>query len=293
MIPDFTLAHLIQAVDLPDLSGTQYELREEIGRGGMGTVYRAFDRNLQREVALKITEDPIREEGGEARIAASLEHAGIVPIYDLGTLPDGRGYYVMRLIRGKPLHLHVNSETLLPERLAIFLKVCEAVAFAHSRGVIHRDLKPANIMVGEFGDVSILDWGVARQNAQSGHGPGMEVAGTPSFMAPEQARGEQPTPLADIYSLGRILQSLLPSGAARPLGAIAAKALMESPSARYPSAQAIRADLNRHLNGFSVEAYQENPAERLIRFVRRNRVLFLLFGAYFAARIAVYIFYGR
>jgi eukaryotic-like serine/threonine-protein kinase len=288
MMPDFTLAHLIRAVDLPDLSGTQYELREEIGRGGMGTVYRAFDRNLQREVALKITDDPIRDQGGEARIAASLEHPGIVPIYDVGTLPDDRGYYVMRLIRGKPLHLHVTAETLLPERISIFLKVCEAVAFAHSRGVIHRDLKPANIMVGEFGDVSILDWGVARRAGKPG-----DIAGTPSFMAPEQARGEQPTPLADIYSLGRILQSLLPSGAARPLRAIAAKASLEEPSSRYSSAQAIRADLNRYLNGFSVEAYHENPAERLIRFVRRNRVLFLLFGAYFAARIAVYIFYGR
>jgi serine/threonine protein kinase len=293
MMPDFTLAHLIRAVDLPDLSGTQYELREEIGRGGMGTVYRAFDCNLQREVALKITEDSIADQSGEARIAASLEHAGIVPIYDVGTLPDGRGYYVMRLIRGKPLHLHITAETLLPERLSIFLKVCEAVAFAHSRGVIHRDLKPGNIMVGEFGDVSILDWGVARHKSKPGQSAVMDVAGTPSFMAPEQARGEQPTPLADIYSLGRILQSLLPSGAARPLRAIAAKALLEEPSSRYSSAQAIRADLNRYLNGFSVEAYHENPAERLIRFMRRNRVLFLLFGAYFAARIAVYIFYGR
>jgi serine/threonine protein kinase len=197
----------------------------------------------------------------------------------------------MRLIRGKALHLHITAETLLSERIAIFQKICEAVAFAHNSGVVHRDLKPANVMVGEFGDVSILDWGIARH--RTAEVLATVVAGTPRFMAPEQARGEYPSPLADIYSLGAIFESMLPEKAARPLRAIAAKAMCDIPADRYASAQTMRADLNRFLDGFSVDAYQENPGERLIRFVRRNSMLFLLFGAYFAARIAVYIFYGR
>jgi serine/threonine protein kinase len=292
VINDEILARLIRVADEPDLSGTAYELRGEIGRGGMGTVYRAFDTRLQREVALKVTAGG---DASEARIAASLEHPGIVPVYDVGTLPDGRTFHAMRLIRGKPLDLHLSNDTPLSERIAIFQKICEAVAFAHSHNVVHRDLKPSNVMVGAFGDVAILDWGVAerRRAEEEGSGATAAVVGTPRYMAPEQARGETASPSADIYSLGAILQFLLPENAAKPLQSIAAKASNAEALHRYESALALNADISRYLDGFAVAAHQENTAERAIRFVRRNRTLFLLIGAYFLARIAVYFFSGR
>lgn len=292
MMNDEILSRLIRVADEPDLSATPYELRGEIGRGGMGTVYRAFDARLQREVALKVTA-AARNASEEARIAASLEHPGIVPIYDIGTLPDGRIFHAMRLIRGKPLDLHVTKETPLSERIAIFQKICEAVAFAHSHNVVHRDLKPSNVMVGAFGDVAILDWGVAERR-QHDVTSAPAVVGTPKFMSPEQSRGESASPSADIYSLGAILKFLLPdNAAAKPLHSIAAKASSEDPAQRYETAQALSADISHYLDGFAVAAHQENPAERATRFVRRNRTLFLLIGAYFLARIAVYFFSGR
>lgn len=285
-LDDSMLDRLIDAVDTPDLSGTTYELRGEIGRGGMGVVYRAFDRKLDREVALKITDS---EDAVEARMTASLEHPGIVPVYDAGQLPDGRVYYAMRLVRGLPLDRFVTEETPLSIRLSIFQKVCEAIAFAHSQGVVHRDIKPANIMVGSFGEVAVLDWGVA-----AGVTPDSpRVVGTPRFMAPEQAAAHQATPLADVYSLGAVLGILLPADAARPLRAIAVKATQAEPSHRYDSPSSLSADLSRHLDGFAVEAYRESFSERAGRFVRRNRTLLFLVGAYFAARIAIFFFSGR
>src|SRR6516164_9083138 len=142
----------------PDLSGTRYELRELIARGGMGAVYAAEDGKLNRRVALKVldstgaapelTQRLIRE----ARILAQLEHPGIVPVHDVGTLPDGRVYYTMKFVRGLRLDQYITQLDSLPQRLRLFLRVCDAVAFAHARGVLHRDLKPANIMVGSFGE---------------------------------------------------------------------------------------------------------------------------------------------
>jgi serine/threonine protein kinase len=292
MMNDEILSRLIRVADEPDLSATPYELRGEIGRGGMGTVYRAFDTRLQREVALKVT---TAGDASEARIAASLEHPGIVPVYDVGTLPDGRTFHAMRLIRGKPLDLHLTRETPLSERIAIFQKICEAVAFAHSHNIVHRDLKPSNVMVGAFGDVAILDWGVAERRPESPDSAATAtVVGTPKFMSPEQSRGESASPSADIYSLGAILKFLLPdNAAAKPLHSIAAKASSVDPAQRYETALALNADISHYLDGFAVAAHQENPAERTIRFIRRNRTLFLLIGAYFLARIAVYFFSGR
>jgi len=171
----------------------------------------------------------------------------------------------------------------------LFRSICDAVAFAHSKGIVHRDLKPANIIIGGFGDVSVLDWGVAR-HAASASGP---AAGTPHFMAPEQAAGAQPDPRADIFSLGAILDLLLPEPAAKPLHAIAAKAGSANPDHRYSSATALSAELGRYLDGLPVEAYRENALELLTRFIRRERILLLLIGAYFLTRMAVYFFSGR
>jgi serine/threonine protein kinase len=166
-LSDAALRHLREVTDLPDLSGTPYEVVETIGRGGMGTVYLAVDRRLDREVALKVVQLP----GGngedverllrEARVLARLEHPGIVPVHDAGLLLDGRAYYAMKRVRGRRLDEYAAAVSR-PERLRAFERICEAVAFAHAHGVIHRDLKPENVMVGPFGEVLVMDWGVAK-----------------------------------------------------------------------------------------------------------------------------------
>src|SRR5690606_24303270 len=149
---------------------------EPLGRGGMGTVYRARDVELGRDVALKVVSTPDAVDDvaerlrREARILARLEHPGIVPVHDAGVLADGRAFYAMKLVRGQRLDASVKPDMPLPERLRIFGRICEAVAFAHAHGVIHRDLKPSNIMVGAFGEVLVMGWGVARIAAEVGQG---------------------------------------------------------------------------------------------------------------------------
>jgi serine/threonine protein kinase len=232
---------------LPDLAGTRYRLLGKIARGGMGVVYEAEDEILKRRIALKVLEVP----GGEgdlanrlvreARVLALLEHPGIVPVHDVGTLADGRVFYTMKFVQGQRLDQHVASLPSTPDRLRVFLRICEAVAFAHARGVLHRDLKPANVMVGPFGEVLVVDWGLAKilwqankpapqlensggtifrtlksPNTDSsieiseitGHGT---VMGTPGYMSPEQARGDVASldARSDIFSLGALLRFLL------------------------------------------------------------------------------------
>src|SRR5262249_49966165 len=167
-LSDAVLDHLSQVADGPDLSGTKYELVEKIARGGMASIYLAKDRDLDRPVALKILANPPSDPQArsrmvnEARIIARLEHPGIIPVHDSGVLPDGRIYYAMKLVRGKRLDDHVGPVTPRSDVLRIFEKICQAVAFAHAQGVIHRDLKPQNIMIGSFGEVLVMDWGVAK-----------------------------------------------------------------------------------------------------------------------------------
>src|SRR6267142_2179545 len=226
-LSDRALERLRNAADLPDLSGTHYRLLERVARGGMGVVYTAEDERLQRRVALKVL-DLTGAEGDlanrlirEARVLARLEHPGIVPVHDVGTLADGRVFYTMKFVEGHRLDKHIESVASTPVRLRIFLRVCDAVAFAHARGVLHRDLKPANIMVGPFGEVLVMDWGLAKilreevsdaarpsdpeatifekpkqtpnasdtteDSVRTEHGT---VMGTPGYMSPEQARGD-------------------------------------------------------------------------------------------------------
>lgn len=179
---DRAIAHLRAVADLPDLSGTRYTLVDEIARGGMGTVYRARDAELERDVALKVVGPP--DASGdlssrlrlEARLLARLEHPNLVPVHDAGTLADGRVFYVMKLVRGKRLDAWKQLSPGRTATLRLFQKICEAVAFAHAHGVVHRDLKPENIMVGAFGEALVLDWGVAKVLGPGGGMGGEEPA---------------------------------------------------------------------------------------------------------------------
>jgi serine/threonine-protein kinase len=228
-LSDRTVAHLKHVAEWPDLAETKYGLLEEIGRGGMGTIYLAEDRVLGRRVALKVVSTGAADPGAaarmlrEARVIARLEHPGIVPVHDAGTLPDGRMFYAMKRVDGRRLDEVAGGNGALPERLRIFQKICEAVAFAHAHGVIHRDLKPENVMVGPFGEVLVMDWGVAKVLEEAGGTPAVAsaaqagataegtVLGTPAYMAPEQAagQGDRVGPAADVYALGAILAFLL------------------------------------------------------------------------------------
>src|SRR5258706_4213539 len=166
-LSDSALERLREGAEAPDLGGTRYRLLERIARGGMGVVYAAEDENLQRRVALKVLDVP-GSDGDlanrlirEARVLAALEHPGIVPVHDVGTLADGRVFYTMKFVEGRRLDKYIESVISIPDRLRLFLRICDAVAFAHARGVLHRDLKPANVMVGPFGEVLVMDSGLA------------------------------------------------------------------------------------------------------------------------------------
>lgn len=276
------MQHLVRVAAEPDLSGTPFEIEAEIGRGGMGIVYAARDVRLGRRVAVKVlyTGGVVLE---EARIIASLEHPGIVPVYEAGP-----NYYAMKLVEGRSLDEHLRSGVALSERLRVFQKICETLAFAHSRGVAHRDLKPGNIMVGSFGEVVILDWGIAR-HADTAERPGV-VAGTPRFMAPEmrEGRGHAADHRVDIYSLGALFAACLPADAPRALRAIAAKAASERPEDRYESADEVNREISRYLDGEAVRAHRESWAEQLTRFAARNKTLLLLLAAYLAVRIFLF-----
>lgn len=260
-VSDSVLEHLRHVISLPDLAGTRYELESEIGRGGMGVVYAARDRELDRRVALKVLEAPL---SGEAQLIARLEHPGIVPIFETGTLADGRSFYAMKLVGDTRLDQFAAGDHSLSERLRVIRRMAEALSFAHSRGVIHRDLKPQNVMVGEFGEVYVMDWGVDA------------VGGTVGFRAPEPVLDQ----LSDIYSMGAIFKLILPAPAPQALAAIAEKAMSPDRQLRYDSVSAFLADIDRFEQGMAVEAWSEPLWHRMQRFASRNAVLLWLLAAY-------------
>jgi hypothetical protein len=211
----------------------RYALEDELARGGMGRIWIAKDSRLDRKVAIKELLDPTSATGQRARferelaLTSRLEHPSIVSIQDGGTWPDGRPYYVMRLVRGESLDRVIDRANTLADRMAIVpfgLAAVDALAYAHAQGIVHRDLKPENVLVGDFGETVVIDWGLAkdlrattpeliegpyRDLGKDGQTLGGEVLGTPAYMAPEQALGDAVDERADVYALGALLYHVL------------------------------------------------------------------------------------
>ena len=295
-----------------------YELLEEIGRGGMGVVYRARQRTLNRIVALKMivggqlaSDKQVQRFRAEAQAAAHLDHPGIVPIFEVGEC-DGRLFYSMGYVVGPTLQNRLRDQPLLPREAAeLVRKIAEAVSYAHGRQVVHRDLKPANILVDEAGQPKVTDFGLAKRlDVESGLTLSGQIMGTPSYMAPEQAAGRNKHvgPAADIYALGGVLYALLtgkpPFRAAtvhetirllredepvrprllnpaidRDLETICLKCLEKSVTGRYVSAAALGDELRRYLAGEPILARPLGSATRLYRWYRRKPVLAIFASA--------------
>jgi serine/threonine-protein kinase len=263
-----------------------YEVGALLGRGGMGEVLIATDAQIGRQVAIK----RIRGDVGpmlearflrEAQIQARLDHPAIVPVHQIGRDPEGRPFFTMKRVTGKTLEStieHASQQQLL----RIFVDVCHAIDFAHSRGIVHRDLKPANIMLGDFAEVYVLDWGVARVLAEaedahvlprvptdSGQTEIGSLLGTPGYMSPEQVRGESVGTATDVYALGSILFELLTREPLHPRGAAAISATLQHPTAA-PSDR--KRDVPPELCMATREALAAVPGERPTAHVLADRV---------------------
>jgi WD40 repeat protein len=292
----------------------RYLIIGEHGRGGLGRVSRAHDRDLGRDVAIKelISRGNISEIRflREALITARLEHPGIVPVHEAGRWPDGTPFYAMKLVAGRPLRDLITERTTVAERIGLLhhvIAVADAIAYAHGRNIIHRDLKPANVIVGDFGETVVIDWGLAKdlstaEEASLAAGPfranrdddltaAGSVLGTPAYMAPEQERGEHVDQRADVFAIGAMLWELCSlqkvpptdprlrhrmlrrAGVDRDLATIIDKALAPEPSHRYPHAGALAADLKAFKAGARIGARSYSLLALLAHWTRRHRVL--------------------
>lgn len=295
--------------DLPCFG--DYELLNEVARGGMGVVYRARHRGLDRVVALKMVllgqfsgSDAQQRFRAEAQTAARLKHPRIVAIHDIGTL-DGQPYFTMDLVDGPNLAEAIRAEPCSPRRAAELLgAIVEAVAYAHREGVLHRDIKPSNILLDSNGQPHLTDFGLARQiDSDSSLTLTGQALGSPNYMAPEQAVGASDvTVAADLWSLGAILYHLLTgrppfagatvadtlravrddeplrprllnSGTPVDLETICLKCLEKEPARRYATAQDLADELDRFLNDEPIHARPTTRAERVLRWCRRKPVV--------------------
>ncbi len=264
--------------DAPASVPPGYRFADVIGRGGMGEVVLAKDLQLDRDVAIKRmrsaspSAEAIARFLREARIQARLDHPAIVPVHELGRDADGRPYFTMKRLTGVTLDRLIAEGAPPHKLLRAFVDVCLAIDLAHTRGVIHRDLKPANVMLGDYGEVYVLDWGVARVlaehdvpaiegDSQDGQTQVGAVLGTLGYMSPEQMRGDPVTPATDLYALGAILYEILAGIPAHPRGQAAMVSTMSgppvSPLARRPD-RAIAPELD----AACMAAMCEDPAER-------------------------------
>ena len=311
--------------DLPSLQPVaeqSYSIGDEIARGGMGKILSARDRRLRREVVIKVTRhgqiDP--RFAREALITARLQHPSIVRVYEAGVLADGRAFYAMERVRGRSLEVILDETTQLQDRLALLphaIAVADAIAYAHSEGVIHRDLKPSNVLIGPFGETVVIDWGLAKDlRAPAADEPGAAstdpgtssdgsltqvgaVMGTPSYMAPEQARGDASDERTDVYALGALLYALLAGvpphrgdttdevlegviagrraplaerapGVPPELATIVERAMARDPAARYPSAKQLADELRQFAAGKLVASHAYSPWRLVRRWLRRH-----------------------
>src|SRR5438552_2814286 len=292
-----------------------YELLEEIGRGGQGVVYRARQKSLNRTVALKViglghwaTDAHLKRFRREAEAAASLDHSGIVPIYEVGER-DGSCYFSMKVVEGGQLDAVVKREPMpIRHAVELIVKVARTVHYAHEHGILHRDIKPGNILLDQKGEPHLTDFGLARLvETESTVTRTLEVLGTPSYMAPEQAIGnnEQLTAATDVYGLGAVFYQLLTghppfaggttyetikllldtdprqprlwnSKIDRDLSTICLKCLEKDPKRRYPSALALAEDLERWLKHEPIQARRTGFVTRTGKWVRRNPTSALL-----------------
>jgi formylglycine-generating enzyme required for sulfatase activity/serine/threonine protein kinase len=280
-----------------------YDLLNVIGEGGVGIVYQAVQKSIGRETAVKMIKPGVacnaREKAkfiSEAMITGGLDHPNIVPIHDLGTAADGQPFYVMKMVRGTPWD-RVIAERSLPENLRILLDVCDAVSFAHCKGVIHRDLKPANVMLGEFGEVQLMDWGLSLSVSEDGTVPAIArshaAGGTPAYMAPEMVTGDDgPVGFhSDVYLLGAVLYEIAtgqpphagervleclenarwnlirPTERTGVLVDIALKAMQTSPADRYSSVQ----DFKQAILDYQAHAESINLCQRSAEHLARAR----------------------
>jgi eukaryotic-like serine/threonine-protein kinase len=292
----------------------RYTFLGEHGRGALGSVSRAHDLELGRDVAIKelISRDAASEARflREALITARLEHPGIVAVHEAGRWPDGTPFYAMKLVSGRPLRELIAERATVDERLGLLhhvIAVADAIAYAHGRNIIHRDLKPANIIVGDFGETIVIDWGLAKDLAASDEpiaggsqprGAGSEeltsvgtVLGTPAYMAPEQGRGEHVDRRADVYAIGVMLwelcaltrtppaqvrhrrRALRRTGIDGDLATIIGKALDPDPERRYPDAGALANDLKAFKSGARIGARRYSPPAMLAHWLRRHRTI--------------------
>ena len=360
-------------------AASRYRLAGEIARGGMGAILEVYDEDLRRRLAMKVILErraPSDGDGSsrvdpttlarfleEAQVTGQLDHPGIVPVHELGLDASGRVYFTMRLVHGRDLESILDLVAraaegwTMPRALGVLLKVCEATAYAHEKGVVHRDLKPANVMVGRFGEVYVMDWGLARVRGRQRPEPPVaatgdfapaaaasaaepvatdrkdaaattigteahtmdgDVLGTPSYMSPEQARGdtEQLDDRTDVYAVGAMLYRLLAGRApyveagerataatlwrrvlAGPptaltnlapdapgeLIAICEKAMARAPEGRYAGMQQLAEELRAFLEGRVVHAFATGAWATARKWMQRNRALALALATAVAA----------
>ncbi len=299
--------------------GERFRVEELLGMGATGQVYSVLDRNLERLVAVKVLNPELvgsaEDVGGfveEARITASLQHPNVLPVYEMDVTDEGQPYFSMSRIAGVSLGAAIAAST--PERrhaklpsfnaiVSIMIDVCNAVSYAHHQGIVHQDIKPDNIMLGDFGEVLVLDWGSAvRVDAQGKITA--RIYGTPLYMSPEQARNEFADRSSDVYGIGatlfHALTLRLPTWSDDPdkfwemkrgarirlpdeqerralpaeLLEISIKALAPSPAGRYASVDALRRDLEHYQAGLAVSVHRDSPWRRFRRWHRRNGKVF-------------------
>ncbi|HSR98054.1 MAG TPA: WD40 repeat domain-containing serine/threonine-protein kinase, partial [Kofleriaceae bacterium] len=304
----------------------RYQIIGEHARGGLGCVSRAHDRELGRDVAIKelISRGNLSEVRfmREALITARLEHPGIVPVHEAGRWPDGTPFYAMKLVAGRPLR-DLIAERPVEQRIGLLhhvIAVADAIAYAHGRNIIHRDLKPANVIVGDFGETVVIDWGLAKDlsapddaaggpaQVTPGHDSGLtstgNVMGTPAYMAPEQERGERVDQRADVFAIGAMLwelcahdkvppidrvlrrRTLRRAGVDRDLIAIIEKSLEREPMLRYPHAGALAADLKAFKAGARISARGYSLPAMLVHWARRHRGTALSIAAALSVALA-------